>query len=157
MNQYQQNSNHDDDDRIVSLWNHLIEIETNVALMIYDYLHSYHQEWLLLSDDKKRQREIEMNLKGVRDAKEWIELDFNTLTKTFRDWVRPYELKYREWRVADLPNNEVVDEERYKNVWKIIVDHETTLLNCWEKEYEGESGLPLLQDFLMRRIGISIQ
>ena len=158
--QQQQNNDNDDRHRIVSLWNHLIEIERNVAKIIYDYLthNNYQENSLLLNDDDiQKQREV-MEMKGIHDAQKWIDMDFNTLTITLRDWVRPYESKYREWKedeVVDHPDNdEITDKEQYNNVWEIIVDHETTLLNCWENECRGHSGLPLLQDFLMRRFGI---
>ena len=166
---YYQQQNNDNDDyhrRIVSLWNHLIEIERNVAKIIYDYItHNYNQNHdqgnlsFLSNDNIQKQRKI-MEMKGIHDAKKWIDMDFNTLTVTLRDWVRPYELKYREWKedevVDHTDNDEIIDKEQYNNVWEIIVDHETTLLNCWENECKGQSGLPLLQDFLMRRFGISI-
>jgi len=132
------------------LWSHLVEIETTVAQRIADYLISQQLGFDPALSENHDHRRREMRAKGVQDANKWIHLEYKELAKTLRDWIRPFETKYRAWKQFHVSgrNNEQQHPEVLQ-VWDVIAAHETALLECWERECQGEeSGLPILQAFL---------
>ena len=114
-----------------SLWKALVEIETLTAKLLQQSLDKHAIEY-----DKY---DPLMQLKGEKDAAAWIDLPWSKLVQTLRDWVEPYESKYRAW--ADEATEE-------SNAFKLIADHETAIYECLQAEISGQSGLPFLLRFL---------
>ncbi len=124
-------ANHYSDKSHSQLWETLIHIETLTAKGLEPSLDKHSIEYD--RHDKKIQ------LKGREDAAAWLELPWPQLVQTLANWVEPYESKYREW--AKEAREEI-------NAFHLVADHETAIYECWKAEILGQSGVPVLLQFI---------
>ncbi|MGL5336292.1 MAG: hypothetical protein ACRC9R_09155 [Enterovibrio sp.] len=117
----------------LDLFTKLVEVETMTAQLLKD--------WLLANGTQcsEMQMQMQMQSKGIKDAKEWIDLEWPSLLKTLVAWVEPYELTYRAWFGGAA---------EHIDVFKIIADHETAIYLSLCAELRGESGLMFLDHFI---------
>jgi hypothetical protein len=58
-------------------------------------------------DDVRRQREGDSNGKGIQKVQQCTHLDYDTLNKTLRGWVRSYKVSHREWEAGNYADGVV--------------------------------------------------
>lgn len=120
-------SNHADP----QLWEALINVEKLTAKLLKQYLNKHSIEY--------NKQDKSMQLKGEKDAINWIELPWPQLIKTLINWVEPYENKYQEWAKS---------ENKKIRILNLLAEHETAIYKCWKAEMLGESGIPTLLKFI---------
>jgi hypothetical protein len=113
------------------LWEALIDVEVLTAKLLEPYLDKNSIEF-----DK---HDTDMQLKGIKDAKFWVDLPWNQLVQTLTNWVEPYEEKYRLW---------AEDAKEDIHAFTLIAGHETAIFQCWKAEINGTSGVPVLLRFI---------
>lgn len=131
MSFFQHFANHYSDTSHKQLWDTLLEVEKLTATLLEPFIQQHFQS---SSVDT-----YSLQLNGVRDAEKWINLPWPQLIDTLVDWVEPYEEKYRAWA-----SEAVVEIE----VFKLIADHETAILQCLRAKQQGGSGIQYLASFL---------
>ncbi len=89
--------------------------------------------------------ETEAYQRGVNDAVHLIGLERSAYLERLLNWVTPYEVQYRQW--ADDATNTSQEDAM---VYRMLADHESALRDSLLCVASGESGLPVLRDFVSK-------
>ncbi|MGF1735569.1 hypothetical protein [Photobacterium satsumensis] len=82
----------------------------------------------------------EMEVKGLRDAEQWLALDWETLVDTLAEWVEPYALRYRQ---------QAADATEYRDLYLLVAEHEDAIWAFLHAEQkEAGSGVAILDAFI---------
>ncbi|WP_076411918.1 hypothetical protein [Shewanella sp. UCD-KL12] len=119
------------------LWQSLIDVESRTADKLEIFLS---KKQIPFNREDKQQM-----LKGESDAKRWLTLEKEELLATLSAWVKPYEIRYRQW-LSDAQAQQLDQDEL--TAFKLIAAHETAIYLCLNNETSGQSGLHYLTQFL---------
>lgn len=120
------------DDNHIHKWQRLIKVEQITAAKLNTGLKAIG----LTCPDQV----TEMEIKGLRDAEQWLALDWETLVDTLAEWVEPYALRYRQ---------QAADATEYRDLYRLVAEHEDAIWAFLHAEQkETGSGVAILDTFI---------
>ncbi|MGF1700430.1 hypothetical protein L4D09_08975 [Photobacterium makurazakiensis] len=120
------------DDNHINKWQLLIQVEEITAKKLKDGL--IQRGFNNFGDEQAMQD------KGIRDAEQWVHLEWNTLLKTLIPWVKPYAIKYREQALAATEHQEL---------YQLVQQHEDAIYDFLLSEKQKvDTGIAILEDFI---------
>ncbi|MBC7005687.1 hypothetical protein BIZ37_24315 [Photobacterium sp. BZF1] len=120
------------DDNHIHKWQLLIKVEQITAIKLKAGLNAIN----IACPD----HDSEMEIKGQRDAENWLNLEWNSLVDTLANWVEPYTLRYRQ-QAANATN--------HHGLYQLVAEHEDVIWAFLHAEQNDVgSGVTILEAFI---------